>query len=272
MDKTKVERSQEHIFFGKKEREQGRASNPQSQNHRDDSHLRPYFICGGSILSKWTVLTAAHCYCKSDTYPNYPPTKVRAGFLRWSKPWVGQTRQSKTVIVHPNYTENTYEHDLAIVVLETPFALGGPTPKAIRLPNPTRKVRPRDRLIVMGWGAKVVGAYDSNLESDELRKVELTVILPNQCGIEDPGYQFCAEGTLRKSGHCQGDSGGPLVSFSDTDTLLGVVSYEMTRYCAHGPGIYTHIPNSLYLDFIKKEGFKKGAPKPAELFTDPRPG
>ncbi|CAG0902405.1 unnamed protein product [Cyprideis torosa] len=231
-----------------------------------------------SIFQNWyqdyargqELLTAAHCYDPQD-YPNFPNTKVRVAFLQWSsKPSVGQTRWMTNVVLHPSYTNQTWDYDLAIVELDKALHLTGPNAKAIRLPSPYDQVRPGNFLIVMGWGGAVVGVHDDQLmTTNELRKVQLTVKNPKQCGVV-PSYQFCAEGTKPNSGHCKGDSGGPLVPIGNTAKLLGVVSSRDGYFCAVGIGRYTHVPD--HLGFISKEGYKYGYPKVAEYFTDPNAG
>jgi hypothetical protein len=88
-------------------------------------------VCGGSILSEYYIITAAHCV---DDIPLLPQdysvivgtdTRVKSD---------GQRRDVETIILHPQYNPKSKANDIAILRLATPINFSDPHVAKICLP------------------------------------------------------------------------------------------------------------------------------------------
>ena len=92
--------------------------------------------CGGTIIEKKTIISAAHCY--------YPLSRTTIQFIEagitkdFSKS--GQNIKVKDVIIHPSYdvsrTVGKYDSDIAVLMLETPLIFNDNVAPA-QLPDPS---------------------------------------------------------------------------------------------------------------------------------------
>ncbi|GAB6023513.1 hypothetical protein CHUAL_008290 [Chamberlinius hualienensis] len=224
-------------------------------------HYRSNFICAGSLVDRWHIVTAAHCIDKRDDLSvfivrvgdqNLPPSPhVDIGSQ------IGDIGIDK-IIFHPDYTPPQVYNDLAIIRLSKPVPLDTGRYLPICLPpdnsdNTTFFNLTGMDATVTGWGATGTGRPASSV----LQQVTLP-ILPNvRCdqaygnvlgmsvyfpkGISED--MLCAGYETGGKDACQGDSGGPLMVLDNKDqwTLIGIVS--VGRGCAEPgfPGLYTRI-------------------------------
>jgi secreted trypsin-like serine protease len=172
-------------------------------NNNDGTYSR----CGGSLVTKDVVLTAAHCidgYGKDDVYVD-----IRRWNLKWEN--MGEEIGAKELIMHPDYYYGnlTTNYDYALIVLNKA------TTEDVTLItlNADDHVPPaRASVRVMGWGRTEPQGYPSNIP----RKVNLKVISNDDCeGYHNPGdiddAALCVwkkhwNNETRPSG-CKGDSG-----------------------------------------------------------------
>ena len=86
------------------------------------------YVCGGSLISKNAVITAAHCVATPLTEK---PVKFENMTVQFGKYWrkynhsedYVQTREIAHVIIHPNYSGTTFDSDLALLILKSPVDL-----------------------------------------------------------------------------------------------------------------------------------------------------
>ncbi|KAK9510641.1 hypothetical protein O3M35_005379 [Rhynocoris fuscipes] len=216
-----------------------------------ESSLEPF--CGGSIITPYHVLTAAHC---TDPFMGRAKLAVIVGEhdIRTQK----ETSATRVHVVskiyqHSGYNDYNNQDDIAILELETKIEFND---KVGPICIPTVQKNLKDQFVkVMGWGL-LKDESEGGSPSPTLHKVNLRVIDPEVCeviyGIEtDTPKQICTFNNKKDS--CQGDSGGPLVSLNPETNMLeqiGVVSYG--RKCGStDPAVNTDV--AAYLPWIKKQ-------------------
>ena len=195
-------------------------------------------FCGGSLIAKNVVLSAAHCQGG-----DYEIALGRHNVLNG-----GQVMQIDREVPHEDYDDSTTDNDYMLIFLTTPAELVEDEVGLIRLNKNPALPAAGDVVTVMGWG--VVDTETGDL-SDVLMEVDVVVITNEDCEISSDGTDnyngqitenmLCAMDMGEDS--CQGDSGGPLVLLGDTplQVQVGVVSWGIGCADPSFPGVYSRV-------------------------------
>lgn len=129
--------------------------------------------CGGTIISKNYVLTAAHCLRHSSD-PNYYVVRVNTRKSEW---W-GFVYKVENLTVHPDYTNGTMRHDIGLLKLKDDLKFGkGVQPILLPGKNFTRPFGLRVK--ASGYGADVMNGTALGY----LKEIELGTIDMDECSI-----------------------------------------------------------------------------------------
>ncbi len=210
--------------------------------------------CGGSLIAKRFVLTAAHCVVddNGDTRPA-SAFLVAVGSTDIQQADPRGIRGVTAVTPHPDYDPATFANDAAVLQLDRPVRAFEPL-RLVRA-NQTRYEDAGDPVVVAGWGARrYAGAPVTRL-----RNVGLSVSADQLCvnrmavlGLElDPAVSVCATG--RGVDSCQGDSGGPLLAKERKRRFIGMGIVSFGGPCAlQGyPAAYTRLSNPDINAFVR---------------------
>ncbi|XP_058914468.1 granzyme H-like [Kogia breviceps] len=217
--------------------------------HEAKPHSRPYMAfvqfldkeswrrCGGVLVQKDFVLTAAHCRGSL--------TKVTLGAHNIKKQ--ERTQQMipvKRAIPHPDYNPKKYSSDIMLLQLERK-AKRTAAVRPLSLPRGKVQVKPGKACSVAGWGQVAIGTQTTTLQEAELTVQEDPVCESIFSGYYSQATQICVGDPRKLKTAYKGDSGGPLVC---KNVVQGIFSYGKKN--GTSPGVFTKV--SHFLPWIKK--------------------
>ena len=202
-----------------------------------------FHFCGGSIISKDTILTAGHC---TTSYPA-EWMSVRLGTSKTSGG--GALHEVSKIVRHASYKTNMYgipENDVAVLKLKVPIELGK-TAQPVQLYDQDEVAIEGVLSTISGWGALKEGGRAPEI----LQTVDVPVITKSECskayasigGV--PAGQICTAYPTGGKDACQGDSGGPLTI---AGRQAGIVSWGNGCAKKGYPGVYTEVAS--YRDWL----------------------
>lgn len=208
---------------------QGDNTTIEEHPHQVSLNFRGFFICGGSIISRFFVLTAARCL------ENFNALTVRAGSTYIGKG--GKLYKVRLIIIHEDYRFNWQGipvYNIGLIRVTESFKYG-PRTRPIRLFQSGEILPANARAVITGWN------YTKNLTLlSVLQKLTMSIVDRNTC-IKAYGPWRIPKGMIclgLEKGVCKGDSSDPLTI---KGRLAGISSWPFGCGNLKCPGAFTEV-------------------------------
>ena len=207
---------------------------PESDNHS----------CGGTLIQRSWILTAAHCTLDANGNPLSMAgfTIVLGQYERGAGDGTEQYSSVKRIVRHGSYNFLTDDNDIALLELNTP-AVFSRNVRTVTLNSPGSI---GENLTVIGWGIRETGTT-----SPVLRQARIPSVSRETCQSSYSktvtSNMLCAGVPQGDIGPCYTDSGGPISNGNREQ--VGLVSWGV-RGC-NSPNFYSVYTNvSNYTNWI----------------------
>nr|XP_046259331.1 granzyme B-like [Scatophagus argus] len=222
----------------------GRVAKPHSRPYMASLQFDKNHSCGGILIRKDFVVTAAHCK-QDDRKMTVVLGAHDISKKEKSQQWIPVAKY----IPHPQYNGGM-DYDIMLLQLKKNATLNRYV-KTIGLPKKDGKIPANIKCTVAGWGKTGMDKPLSNVLKETTEKMqfnhECKHIWQKYFSVD---HMVCTKFDKKNGGVCQGDSGGPLICNTKPQ---GITAYTYQKDCNDPkyPHVFTKVP--FFIPWIKKE-------------------